>query len=442
MPGQQARVLFMGDPPSASRSIFAPIRRFLPGVGLRHTGASLDSAWRGLLLLMGVRWALDLLFLLNVLPLSLRDGWYLHHGGDQELMLSLARSLLAGVPEESVVGLGQALVMVPWVALLHPYNYVEMVAPLVVLNGFLFGGLSVLLVGGLAHAVSHDGRAAWLSAAVWAVFPLLTYFAFFWHTESVMLRSVNVPKLAWLNGLSDGPATFFLLAALLLLARQHAARGAGFWSLAGVGAALGLAVTFRIHTAPIAAFLFLHVLLAHGWQALLAVSGAALLVYLPQAWYNLTVFGIPFTSGYVSYGALALWGRISNRPLEDWLTSLPYRPANALDLLVYLLDRRPWLWPVLALGLAVGVCMALAMWRRRGWRVASLLVLAPLVYLAPMVMAYNFRADMIRFLMPVVPVAIVALVDFLLGVEERLGAARSAPGVDGGAGVQPGGHLE
>ncbi len=92
--------------------------------------AALDAVQRGFLALLGVRWLLCWLFLLNILPLDLRAGWYLHHGGDQDLMFSLARSIITGVPEESVVGIAQSLVMIPWVILLQPYYYVEMVVPL------------------------------------------------------------------------------------------------------------------------------------------------------------------------------------------------------------------------------------------------------------------------------------------------------------------------
>ncbi len=393
--------------------------------------AALDAVQRGFLALLGVRWLLCWLFLLNILPLDLRAGWYLHHGGDQDLMFSLARSIITGVPEESVVGIAQSLVMIPWVILLQPYYYVEMVVPLVVINGFLLGGLSVPVVGGIARAVTRDGRAALVAAGLWALLPLVAYFAFFWHPAAVVLSSSNVPKLAWLNGLSDGPATFFLLAATLILARSLGKREASFWAMVGVGAALSIAVMYRVHTFSVVGFLVLYVLAAHGWRACLAVCGAGLIVYLPQAWYNLVAFGLPFTTGYVSYRALTTWGRHANRPLMDLLTSLPFHPFNFPEAVVYLVGRYPWLVAPLLLALIVGGYVVFVLWRRRGWQAMLLLVGASLAYLAPMLMAYNFREDIIRFAMPVIPAAIIVMVFALFDTWERL-SKRRAGGHSGG----------
>lgn len=371
---------------------------------LLHRWQALDGTQRGLLALMLARWVLALAFILNLLPLELRDPvyhWYLQHGGDQEQMMSLARSILAGSPEESVVGLGQALVMLPWIALLHPTRYIEMVAPLVIINGFLLAGLSVLWVGGIARALTNSRAVALGAAAVWAFLPLAAYFGFFWHPEAVTLRSAMVPKVGWLNGLSDGPATFFLLLAVFLLAGVHgAASERNFGRLVGTGAALGVAVTFRVHTAPMAAFLMAYVLVAHGWRGLLAVSGGAALGYLPQAWYNWAVFGLPFTTGYISYGDLLNWGGTLQRPLKDILTNLPFHPRYLAETLGYFLGRRPWLLIPLVGSLAVLVLATLALWRERGWRAVALLIGAPLAYVAPLALAFNFREDMVRFLMP------------------------------------------
>ncbi len=365
---------------------------------------ALDGTQRSLLALILARWALALAFILNLLPLELRDPvyrWYLQHGGDQEQMMSLARSILVGSPEESVVGLGQALVMLPWIALLHPTHYIEMVAPLVIINGFLLAGLSVLWVGGIARALTNSRTVTLGAATAWAFLPLAAYFGFFWHSEAVTLRSAMVPKVGWLNGLSDGPATFFLLLAVFLLARgRGTALEHNFGRLVGAGAALGAAVTFRVHTAPMVAFLMVYVLAAHGWRGLLAMGGGTALGYLPQAWYNLAVFGLPFTTGYISYGDLLNWGGTLQRPLRDILTNLPFHPRYLAETLVYFLGRRPWLLLPLGGGLAMLALATFALWREGGWQAAALLIGAPLAYLAPLALAFNFREDPVRFLMP------------------------------------------
>ncbi len=393
--------------PAASLRQASP-RRSLPQ-SLQHWWDSLDGVQRSLLILALVRLLIALLFLLNVFPLELRYRWYLYHGGDQDQMMSLAQSIIDGLPERSVVGIGESLIMLPWIALLRPANILEFITPLVVIHGFLLGGISVLLVGGAARRLTGSPKIAIWAAAVWACLPLITYFSFFWHPDPVILRSAAVPRVGWLNSLSDGPATFFLLLALFCLARVSDKRGeASFEWMAGAGAAMSLAVVFRVHVATMVAFMLLYILIAHGWRALFAACGAGLLTYAPQAWYNLTVFGLPVTTGYISYGDIGAWGGTTRRPLVNILTNLPFDPRHFMGMIEYFAERRPWLLALLALVLAAGAYASIMLWRQRGWRVCALLIAAPLAYLLPMLTAFNFRQDPIRFGMPTVPMFLIA----------------------------------
>ncbi len=379
----------------------------------------------GLAVLMLLRWAIDLIFWLDLLPLRGRYGWYLYHGGDQDLMLALARSILSGQPTPSPVAIGQPLMMLPWVALLTPSVYTDMVVPLTVINGFLFGGLSVVLTGLIAQGVTGNRHLAWWAAGLWAVTPLIGYWALFWHPDYLNQRGVIAPKLAWMNGLADPPATFFLLlsVALLALALKHR-REAFFWQMVGVGAALGGAVIFRIHMAPVVAFLILYVLVAHGWRALLTISGAGLLVYLPQALYNQVVFGIPFTSGYVSTNLFdaSYW--------QSMLRTLPFSPTHIVETAVYFLSERAWLIaPALAM-VAAALLALIYVWRREGWRQAALLLGVPAAYLGPLLMSWPFREDVVRFSMPAIPfmIAIICYTIWVLWGEvraRRAGTSRS-----------------
>lgn len=376
---------------------------------------ALDRVQVGLLVLMVARLALDALFLLNALPLDLRDPvyrWYLHHGGDQELMLEMARSLLSGPPLETVVGIGQPLMMLPWVLILQPQAYLEIAAPLVVTNGFVLGGLSVLLVGGLARTVTRSDRAALASAAIWALHPLVTYFAFFWHPEMELLRGAYVPKVAWLNGLSDAPAIFFALLSACLLARVLRRGVAGFWPALALGALLGLTILFRFHLAPMVGCLLLTLLVFGGWRAALAALGGLLIVYLPQAWYNLAVFGTPFTTGYVSYGDMANWGGTLRRPLTDLIAYAPVRlsPASALNSVQFLVGRHAWLLLPLAGVLAITLYAVVSLKRRLGWQAVFLLLGAPLAYLLSIALTGEFLTDVVRFSMPAWPALLAAAV--------------------------------
>ena len=387
-----------------------PARRFNPLTALRTVCLSLDRLQRGLSLLVIVRLALALLFMLNVLPLELRWKWYLHHGGDQEVILGLALSIVDGNPQPSLVGIGQALVMIPWIILLKPYNYFDIVVPLVLINGFLLGGLSIPLIGGIVRRTTGKDGVAALVALVWATLPLIVYYGFFWHFAGETVRSANVPKLGWLNGLADGPATFFLMLAVYLLALPPEDKPRPYWRMAGVGAAMSAAVMFRVHIAPMVAFLLLYVLVFHGWRALLVVCAAGLITYIPQAWYNVVVFGIPITSGYSSLWDTIFTSAGQARPLIDRLRNLPFHPRHLVELWTYLIGRRPWLIVPLALAALAGMATLIDLGRARGWRTVALLSGAPLVYLGLMATAWPFRDDPIRFAMPALPYLLTALV--------------------------------
>jgi hypothetical protein len=366
---------------------------------------SLDWVQRAWIALAIVRAVLALLFMLNILPLDLRYGWYLHHGGDQEFTFSLAQSLIRGTPEASVVGMGQTLVMIPWIILLKANYYLDIVVPLVLINGFLLGSLSVPLVGSVARRISGDDRVGLWSAALWAFLPLLTYYGFFWHFDPVILRSSYVPVVGWLNGLADGPSIFWILTAILLLAGPLSkAKSPSLWRMAGVGAACGIGVVFRVHVAPMVAILLAYILVTHGWRALLVTCAAGLVAYLPQAIYNQIMFGFPISTGYITLGNL------SEQSLDYILRNLPFSPSQLIELWDYTIGRRGWLIIPLGLALIVSVYAVVMLWQRRGWRAVALLIGPPAAYLGLMAMSWPFRLDMVRFSMPAYPYVIIACV--------------------------------
>ncbi len=374
---------------------------------------SLGVVQRGLIALVLLRLVIALAFMLNIIPLDLRFNWYLHHGGDQEIMMDLAESIIAGEPVPVVVGIGQPLIMIPWILLIKPFSgldfaYFDIVAPLVLINGFLLGGLSVLVMGKIAQLLTRDDRVALWSAGLWSVAPLLSYFVFFWHFDPVLMRSALVPKIGWLNGLSDGPAAFYVLLSVLLLAQIDAGRAQpSLRRMALIGAVFGVAVMFRIHVSPVVAFLLFYILLAYGWRKLLATCVGGLIAYLPQAWYNQVVFRLPITAGYISENDVRFWGSTLHRPLSDIIASSPFHPKHLLELADYLLGPRPWLVLPLGLLVVIAVFVIIHLWKERGWRAVALLIVAPLAYQIPMMLAWPFRYDVIRFTIPSMPFALI-----------------------------------
>ena len=100
-----------------------------------------------------------------------------------------------------------------------------------------------------------------------------------------------MPTLLWINGLSDGPGFFFVLVSTLMawLCLQRRTT----WMLAALGVSLAVTVTFRAAMLPAVLWLWTVVAYRRGWRAALIVTGAASVVYIPQAAYNQAAFGLP-----------------------------------------------------------------------------------------------------------------------------------------------------
>jgi len=352
----------------------------------------------------------------------------LQHGGDQQWMFDLSRSLVDGLPIQSVVGIGQALVMAPFIAVANADSFPVIVKALTIVNGLILGPLSVLVVGGLALYLTRRRWIVVVSAAVWAVLPLIAYVAFFWHPEELIVRSAMVPKVGWLTGLSDPPAAFCLLVATLLLAVATRPDAPLFWLLVGAGMSLGLALDFRAHTLFMIVFLIGYVGWVEGWRGLLAFGGGGLLTYLLQAWYNQAVFGLPFTIGYISYGDVANYGGTFRRSLNDMLSNLWFSPRYFAETFNYFVARRLWLLLPLTIGIALFVIAIRYLKQYYGWKTLALLIFSPLAYLLPLLATFNFRDDPVRMLMPILPLLLITGLIGLQQIGQILRQHRPSPG--------------
>ncbi len=380
--------------------------------------SKVEWAFLGLALL---RLLIVLVFMLDWLPLERRFGWYLQHGGDQNEFLRLAISMIEGGDLYiTIVAIGPALLYIPWIMLLYEgafggeylaQIYFTIAPALVVINGFILGSLSVVVFGVLSRRLTKNDIVAVAATAIWAVLPLLTYFAFFWHPENSLVRSANVPKVGWLNGLSDGPATFFIMLAVMLLAMSlRDDKQMPIWRIVAFGAALGSAMTFRVHIGLFVVVLLGYVVIAHGWRTLPWLVLGAAITYLPQAWYNILQFNIPVTTGYIS--AHYLLAQEYNQAHMGLLQRLPFGPSHLLELFQYHVGRRPWLvLPVLASAVTAFTVIYIT-WKTLGWRQVVLMIILPFAYLLPMMATWPFRDDVIRFSMPAFPYLILMFVYF------------------------------
>jgi hypothetical protein len=371
----------------------------------------------GLLLLsmMALRWLMLTLLLFGIPRLPLRADWLIYPQGDQELIFFAAFHLSRGIVRPTVAGFGQVLVMLffwnaqdwpLWVRFIRPWtgrhvrfvSYLDIMPDMVFFNAFLLGGLSIMLVGLLARAVTGRKSIGLATAAWWLVFPYLIVPIRCLHLDPGGSRADIVPTLLWMNGLSDGPGFFFVLLstwlASLCLRRSRA------WLLASFGVSLAVSITFRAATLPAVLVLWAVVAYRLGWRGALIASGAAALAYVPQAAYNQAAFGFPLTSGSLYVGAEPGVPRnLSTDPLSTFLHFDPRYPGATI---AQFIARCPLLMASLPIAGLVVAWGMVALWRQHGWERAALLA-APLPYLGAVVMFVGFRQDPVRYTMLAYP---------------------------------------
>ncbi len=380
------------------------------------------------LLLLGavlLRIALIAAIVLRVIEVGQSVGWQFYHGGDERQLADLAVSLLQNDPIASPLNIAQPLWLAFWFRVLGVYDYWTALTPLVITNALILGPLSVGLVGALTWTAFRDRAAVVLAASGWALTPLLGVYGFFWHPSGDLLRDTSVPRLAWLNGLADGPAAFFLLLGVLLVLLGTKKRPASWdWLAFFSGLVLGFAVIFRIHMVFAAGFLFLYTAVVRGWRPAAVMFGGLTAGYLPQAWYNQVVFHFPVWSGYYSLQT----ARTRHFTWAFVVEVMPFSIGALFNNVFSLIQSRAWLVIPALLGLAFAGLVLWMLSRYSDWKTAVLLLVTPVVYLLPLMLTTFFREDMVRFIMPALPLlAVPGAFAFILGWRQAIGRLRPQP---------------
>ena len=106
--------------------------------------------------------------------LESHDGWYFHHGGDQNYYFDFGLVLSQGTYEQYFsVNLGLPAIMAIIIRLFGSSTFSDLLPHIVLLHGFLFGGLSVIVLGKLTARLLHSEDSGYIAAFMWAIMPWL-----------------------------------------------------------------------------------------------------------------------------------------------------------------------------------------------------------------------------------------------------------------------------
>ena len=367
-----------------------------------------DQVYLGLALL---RLLIVVLMIVGFPPLESHDGWYFHHGGDQNYYFDYGEVLARGTfTQYFSVNLGTPALMALAIRVSGASTFSDLLPLVVLMNGFLLGGLSVIVVGRLAARLTRCERSGYLAAVLWALMPWLLWLLFWLHPRAELLRMAYVPGLAWLQGGPDGPGVFFALLGAYFLTLSLDS-GQLRWPLLS-GAAFGVMMLYRVH---FAALLFLGVLVLvlqrRGWHvALFSISAAAL--YLPQVLFNrlasveLGTPGYnPWLPGYLYFGVLDVMAETAYYADNPGMNMVAFR---------YLVDAtRALLWSGALMAVVAVLAGFLAAWgfcragRSLGWDRAVLLFGAGPATVGVLLLSPIFAENVYRFSLPAAPFLVV-----------------------------------
>jgi len=367
-----------------------------------------DQVYIGFALL---RQLIVVLLIVGFPPLESHDGWYFHHGGDQNYYFDYGDVLARGTfARYFSVNLGTPALMALAIRVTGASTFSALLPLVVLLNGFLLGGLSVLVVGRLAARLTRRERCGYLAAGLWALMPWLLWLLFWPHPRADWLRMPYVPGVAWLQGGPDGPGVFFALLGAYFLALSLDSSQLR-WPLLS-GAAFGVMLLFRVH---FAAFILLGALALglrrRGWHAVL-FSIAAAALYLPQVLYNRLASLVLGTPGYNPW----LPGYLYFGVLDVMAETAYYAENHEMNIVAfsYLVDAAQALLGRGAL-IAVVVVVAglLAVWgfylavRSIGWARAVVLFGAAPAAIGVLLFSPIFIENAYRFSLPAAPFLLV-----------------------------------
>lgn len=150
--------------------------------------------------------------LVNGIPeTSDHEGWFFHHGGDEEEYFRQAMALAKFQKINNVYYImGFPLLLVPFIVIFKAYTFEDILVPVVVFHSFILFGVSIILIALIAQRLFQDRQIALLSSALWTFFP---YFVMLLATiiGKPELGGIWMVHQMWLQVLSDPPSAFLIL---------------------------------------------------------------------------------------------------------------------------------------------------------------------------------------------------------------------------------------
>ena len=317
-----------------------------------------------------LRMAIVCLLIVGFPQLESHDVWYFHHGGDQNYYFDFGLVLARGTYEQYFsVNLGLPAIMAIIIRLLGSSTFSDLLPHMVLLNGFFFGGLSVIVIGRLTARLLYNEDSGYIAALMWAIMPWIIWLVLWLHPQAAWMRMPYVPGVAWLQGIPDGPGVFFALVSTYFLVNCLGSRDIKWVILTAT--ATGVMLLFRVHFATFILLGLLVIGVQRRWWDLILLPVVAAIVYIPQVFYNrLASLHIgapgynPWLPGYLYFGVIDVMAETAYYydnsvfnmvSFDHWINSIRILlSSNVLLLLVIALVSSLYVWGFYRTGQLLG----------------------------------------------------------------------------------------
>lgn len=329
-------------------------------------------------------------FLLGVPETYAHQGWYLHHGGDQDEYIRLAESLARFAPVRSYRTLGFPTILVPFIWTTSA-QFTDLIRPVVIFQSIFLFGAALYLLAWLTYQMTRKLSMAILTLFLWTLLPYLIWGAgrllvcILQQNKYQQMTEIWAVHQMWAQVLSEPSAVAFPLLSLYL------AQFKGKYAALGAGATFAFSCLVRPPNALFILPLF-YLLCGNNRRYIMWFFLAVLGVAVPQLLYNWMFFRAPIPI-YVEgrFQSVAGFKEVFSPGNLIRLFSLFRLELGLLPLVI--------LFTVLFLFILVGF-LALSKMSQKSASVVFLWIMPYTLFLG----CYNnFKNDIPRFLMPVIP---------------------------------------
>jgi hypothetical protein len=284
-----------------------------------------------------------LVLLLNNIPFTdMQPNWRPNFGGsywpDEAVFFNLAKSLADFKPIMSIIYIGYAIFLAPFIHFTSATSPEMISKIIVVVQGIILFAAALIFVALIGKKFFKNKKLALISSTLFLIYPylMLAIWKFIGHKNAIPTFHYQM----WIVILSDYLSAFLVILTFWLfikLLEQFEKSNSGIYYLAiATGIFVGAAALVRPPNLAISAFLFFYLLYIKKRKPALILGLSSFIAYLPQLIYNTCFFGWPWVYGNIVLGAGLpqggpFFGHWVN-PANFWLNFRHYTPNHYLFL--------------------------------------------------------------------------------------------------------------